>query len=416
MASRILHKRDGDESSNASLSSGAIAGIACGTVALFVVAAILFFLYWRRDRRFDRQDNFYQARYGLDHTFQPTTGMMPNSVSYTMDYKMDSQQKDHDGSSYTYSPDKPTYPFSPLSVSDGGGASSAMPTHPAYIPRAFVRGVLSSNHSRTTSTSTHNHHPHQILPSNTISSSPNFSHKINNNNNSPPNDMLVQAYLDTASGERVPSAVLLAAASPPSNSQPLFPPPTKPRPAATTFLIPTQITPSQIIPLQPSPGYSSTSSSSLSQPQPRRKPRQYTPPRLNLVSSVSSTSHTAIPLKGKENSTISGPLAFPQHYCLPTSKTKKKERRRTLFAEDDDELSECDEDEDEEIISDRDEQVSEDDDYDERANRRRQLQEEKERAAQKMLEKEKAGRRQLGMNNNTRRYDEVEIGRDSDIW
>ncbi|KAK3994727.1 hypothetical protein QBC44DRAFT_321893 [Cladorrhinum sp. PSN332] len=448
MESHILHTRDG-ESSGASLSPGAIAGIACGAGGLFLAAALLFFIYWRRDRQFDRAENFYQTRHGLENTFQPAPGMAPNAVSYTMDYKMDSQQKEYDGSSYTYSPDKPTYPFSPLSVSDGGvGASSAMPTHPAYIPRAFVRGVSSSNHSRTTSASTH----HQHLTNNTISSSPHFPNN-NNNTNLNPNDMVVQAYLDAASGERVPSAVLLAASSsPPSGSSPSFThqdklptstdsslatglPIQKPRPAAT---LPTQIIPSQITPLpsQTSPGYySSTTSTSSSannsnnNSNPARKPRQYIPPRLNLVGGP-ATSHTAIPLKGKENSTISGPLAFPEHYRRPSRKTttpSKKERRRTLFAEDDDELSETDHDDhdgdrdddryddDQQIISD-----SEDDEYyNDRANKRRQQQEEREREKNKQKAASGGGvaqpRRQLGMNNN-RNYAEIEIGRGSEIW
>ncbi|KAK4457139.1 hypothetical protein QBC42DRAFT_189309, partial [Cladorrhinum samala] len=205
----ILHQRDGDDTSKSSLSPGAIAGIACGSAALFLIAGVLFFIYWRRDRKFDGAENFYQRRLE-GHSVQPGGDMMPNLVSYTMDHKMDSpRHKELDGgSSYTYSPDKPAYPFSPLSVSEGG-ASSAMPTHPAYIPRAFVRGVSSSNHSRTTSASTHQHLTTTMSSSPPFSSSTNTNHKNNSNNSHiSPDDMLVQAYLSTASGEPFPSALL----------------------------------------------------------------------------------------------------------------------------------------------------------------------------------------------------------------
>ncbi|KAK4163623.1 hypothetical protein QBC43DRAFT_319443 [Cladorrhinum sp. PSN259] len=439
MPSHILHRRDGESSSK--LSPGAIAGIACGAGALFLAAGLLFFIYWRRDRQFDREEDYYQTRHGLDDRVRrPSAGMMPNAVSYTMDYKMDSHQKEYDGSSYTYSPDKPTYPFSPLSVSDGGaGASSAMPTHPAYIPRAFVRGAPSSNHSRTNSASTHQH-----LANTISSSSPPLHGSVSNNQAENPNDMLVQAYLDTASGERVASAVLLAASSPPSHSSP-FPPQQGTLPGISTgpSLVPLQkprpaafnLQPAQAIPLpaqkqqpQSSPGYSSSSSnqnnSNTITTTSGRKPRKYVPPRLNL-SGGPATSHAAKPIKGKENATISGPLAFPEHYRGPHHhrhhhrKTTKNERRRTLFAEDDDEFSESDDgdddngvpyDDDQQIISD-----SEDDSYyDERANKRRQQQEEREKAAAAAAaaKKEQSQTQKRG----NRHYAEVEIGRGSDIW
>ncbi|KAK4190680.1 hypothetical protein QBC35DRAFT_377264 [Podospora australis] len=214
-----LVSRDSEPNSN--LAPGAIAGIACGAGALFLGAAGLFILYWRRQRQFDREDNFYRS----STEENPHASAMAPAVSYTMDYKMSPQQhhREDAGSSYTYSPEKPTYGFSPLGTTETVGA--AMPTHPAYIPRALVRGDLppSSTHTRSAS----------LASGGTQKQSPPLANRRQDN----------------------------------------------------TF---------------------SFSGS---------KPRQYLPPRLNLSGTGSK------PLQGKQNTTISGPLAFPEHYQPPPHRT-----------------------------------------------------------------------------------------------
>ncbi|KAL2160580.1 hypothetical protein VTH06DRAFT_1268 [Thermothelomyces fergusii] len=172
-----LLPRDG-EASSAPLTAGAIAGIACGAGALLLGAASLFIIYFRRQRRYARED-FSDSDSFDDAT--PRSPMTP-AVAYTMDYKMDDPQH-HGGSSYACSPDEEaSYAFSQQSLSD---VASAMPTHPAYIPRALVRGSASPS-SRSVATT---------------SPPPSVSHssKIQ------PDDATVGAYLAaTAQGE--PSA------------------------------------------------------------------------------------------------------------------------------------------------------------------------------------------------------------------
>ncbi|KAK3326471.1 hypothetical protein B0H66DRAFT_161344 [Apodospora peruviana] len=112
------------------LSTGAIAGIAGGAGALFLGSIILFIVYWRRQKRYNREDNYY---YQNDE--ESTFGTVAPPI-YTLDYKgVDTPAT----SSYTTSPQTTTTTqsseFAPLTE-----MASAMPAHPAYIPRALVRG------------------------------------------------------------------------------------------------------------------------------------------------------------------------------------------------------------------------------------------------------------------------------------
>ncbi|KAK4156299.1 hypothetical protein C8A00DRAFT_30792 [Chaetomidium leptoderma] len=312
MAGPHVLQRDSESGANGNLSTGAIAGIACGAAALFLGAAGLFLVYWRRQRQFDREDN--SDGESFDERRPP--GAMAPAVTYTMDYKMDeAQHREGDqgcSSSYTYSPEKPPYPFSPLSAPD---TASAMPTHPAYIPRALVRGSSTpSNRSTTT---------------NSPFPSPPFPSSSTSHPKTQPDDAVIQAYLKAA-----------AAAQPQDNNNPYRESdssssfsgglPIQPRPPRTRQS-PTQI-PALVIPPFNSPPLSAsstdgttttttttTTTASQQPPQPgggggsgssssqARKPRAYLPPRLQGNK----------PLSGKENTTISGPLAFPMHYQAP---------------------------------------------------------------------------------------------------
>ncbi|KAK4645581.1 hypothetical protein QC761_202800 [Podospora bellae-mahoneyi] len=236
------HIRQRDAEPSTSLTPGAIAGIACGSGAIFIGAAGLFILYWRRNRQYDREDDLYRTD-SEENVFR--AGAIP-AVSYTLDYKIHSpqqqqqqQQQQHQhhkaSSSYSYSPEKAAYPFSPLSTNSSSGPGSAMPTHPAYIPRAMVRGIPVSS---------------------------NFSPQP----------------------------------TPPSN-----PPQQEPLPHFTFPQEPENPTPRS---QRPSPLNLNTTSPSL--PSTRKQA-----PKLLLSTSNSN------PLPGKQNATISGPLAFPSHYQPP---------------------------------------------------------------------------------------------------
>jgi len=122
-----LVRRDDSASSSNTLGTGAIAGIAVGAGVLLLSAAGLFILYWRRQKQLDRAEAaFYSNQSMAEDTMFPTG--MPKA--YTMDYKLDQEDG---GSSHVYTPEDKVSPADLL--------ATAMPTHPAYIPRALVRGT-----------------------------------------------------------------------------------------------------------------------------------------------------------------------------------------------------------------------------------------------------------------------------------
>lgn len=311
--SQILLPRDADSGSNSTLTTGAIAGIACGAGALFLGAAGLFIVYWRRQRQYDREDEEYEDAF--DERGPP--GAMAPAVTYTLDYKMDDpqhQEGDH-ASSYTYSPEKPSYPFSPLSAVE---TASAMPTHPAYIPRALVRGAQTPS-NRSTATTSPPPFPTPPFPS---------AGHSRTHFKTQPDDTMIQAYL-AAAGDNNNNSNSPAPGPPRTDSNASLPSlPFHPHHSRTRSSQSTQPQQQQSPPIFTSPpnsassitdgGGNHSSSSSAFPPHPHpnhpspRKPRSYLPPRLNL----SSQAH-AKPLSGRENTTISGPLAFPQHYQGP---------------------------------------------------------------------------------------------------
>lgn len=321
MASHGPHvlPRESESGASTNLTTGAIAGIACGAGALFMGAAGLFLIYWRRQRQFDREDNYYQD--SIDERAPP--GAMAPAVTYTMDYKMDDPQH-HEGdqaSSYVYSPEKPSYPFSPLSTSD---TASAMPTHPAYIPRALVRGSSTPSNRSITTTSP------PPFPS------PPFPYSSSSQPKTQPDDTMIQAYLAAAAAAQNQDTTTTTTTNnaPVDSDSSLSGLPISAA-AAQNRQSPTQI-PALVIPSFTSPPHSASSTtdtntlSSTQQQQqqqqqhqpPARKPRAYLPPRLNLPPGPAGPSARAAgagdkPLVGKENTTISGPLAFPQHYQPP---------------------------------------------------------------------------------------------------
>ncbi|KAK4147081.1 uncharacterized protein C8A04DRAFT_24874 [Dichotomopilus funicola] len=344
-----------DSSEGAStLTTGAIAGIACGAGALFLGAAGLFIIYWRRQRRYDREDDS-----DCDSFDGERRGDMVPAVTYTMDYKMDGPQPEGAGdhaSSYAYSPEKV---LSPMSTSD---TASAMPTHPAYIPRVLVRGssTPSNRSARTTSPPPF---PTPPFPSGDLYPK------------TQPDDTIIQAYLAAAQAGTPPPHVrqqlqlhqqqqqqhyrsesessssglpIQHPAQFPPISAASTPPPLPPQPHSASSTDASQH------PLHPDHQTRATSGPQLpsfpypypqhllqqQEPiaagppsQPNRKPRAYPPPPLNLADPSSTTTSTGPigptrsksekPLHGKLGTTISGPLAFPHLVpgTLPTTNT-----------------------------------------------------------------------------------------------
>lgn len=192
-----LTPRDGNSvpsdpaSSTARLDTGAIAGIACAAGALFLGGIGLFVVYWHRQKQFDREEMI--SHQPVEEN--PFTGQTP--PVYTLDYKMNRDSSITGGSvsSYMHSPD----PVRPDSFSPLGGMVSAMPTHPAYIPRAFVRGSTPA--------------PLEPTPEEeTLTSAPSPPRPVYQSK-SQPDDLIIQAYLRTTDGERVPSEIIRFASS-----------------------------------------------------------------------------------------------------------------------------------------------------------------------------------------------------------
>ncbi|KAK4113814.1 hypothetical protein N656DRAFT_797027 [Canariomyces notabilis] len=314
-------QRDIDSSAHPGLTTGAIAGISCGAGALFLCAAALFIVYWRRQRRYNRADNFYQSRFD---DFGPSGSMGP-SVTYTTDYKLDQQQNEGEARHYTYSPEKQAHPFC---LPSAHGSSSAMPTHPAYIPRALIRGAPPLQSSR--SGLSHTPSPPQY-PSPGMASS-----------KSQPDDAVIQAYLN-ATVTKPPAAspaqgkadvgrgddkdAILPAEAHESDSPSLasgLPVQVKPQRGRQA---PQAQVPAIVIPpahTSPPPlsatsantvATGTTFTTTIASGSTRSSPRQYIPPRLHfLPSSLFSRSDGGSGSGGGTSTrpVISGPLALPQ--------------------------------------------------------------------------------------------------------
>lgn len=435
-----LFSRDSG-SSDGKLSTGAIAGIAGGAGALFLGAAGLFILYWRRQRQWDREEDY--SRDSFDE-MRPSGAMVP-ALTYTMDYKMSHQHHEGDqGSSYTYSPEKAAYSFSPPGAIESG---SAMPTHPAYIPRALVRGSSTAPSYLSTSTMTNSNTPRRLPSPPPPASTRNQL-----------DDAVIQAYLEAAQTK--------------ASSTPNYPlsPDDYPRDSDSSLpsglpiqthhhhhhhhQAPTQIPAAIMVPVPafPSPSSGTVSSSSTSGGpvlQPLKKPRACPPPRLNLsgdgghTSSTTTTTTTTttgtatgyqttaqqppamtmytksnIPLAGREGTTISGPLAFPQYaqHSPPlnhpsssgkTNKGKSKSKWKRLSFH-----GGSGQTDDDGAYGDGEEAAAGQSQSERRGGQGSSSGDGK----GKDKDKKKHGRKRSDRNSGNRYYAEIEVGRGSDIW
>lgn len=137
------------------LSAGAITGIAVGAAVLLLVGVALLLLYYCRQRRYNKEDRARRASYAsyLGYPAYPVypgenTDIPLQGPSYTLDYKSPTQ--DHEvvdgGSETSYDrasgapPQRqPSVHSRQLSREELQKSPSAMPIHPAYVPRAMMR-------------------------------------------------------------------------------------------------------------------------------------------------------------------------------------------------------------------------------------------------------------------------------------
>jgi hypothetical protein len=176
----------GSSTASSGLDTGAIAGIACAAGALFLGGIGLFLVYWRRQKHFGNEQDF------IEQPIEENPLRRSHPV-YTLDYKQHQDSIAEESSpSYTYNAESESFtPLgAPLSV-------SAMPTHPAYIPRALVRGTTPIPFATTPEDST----PRSQL---TMSPPPPRPQRTK----SRPDDLVMQAYLRHADGERVTSEII----------------------------------------------------------------------------------------------------------------------------------------------------------------------------------------------------------------
>ncbi|KAK1756892.1 hypothetical protein QBC47DRAFT_172172 [Echria macrotheca] len=189
----VLLRRD-----DSKLDTGAIAGIACAAGALFLGGIGLFIIYYRRQRQYARQHGGGRLRSPLEENHGLAAYSPP---IYTHDYKMshtlESATLGGSGSSaQTFSPEfhKEGVFFSPGEPT----SVSAMPTHPAYIPRALVRQTPPSSQTIPLEEET---------PRPQIALQPAPKKPRTKGTKSRPDDLVMQAFLRVADGERVPSEV-----------------------------------------------------------------------------------------------------------------------------------------------------------------------------------------------------------------
>ncbi|KAK0754961.1 hypothetical protein B0T18DRAFT_425259 [Schizothecium vesticola] len=236
------------------LDTGVIIGIACGIGALFLGSFVLFFIYWRRTRQCELEDTFEP------HDLEENPFAASSPPAFTLDYKQSDEK--HATASYPVSPSllrTDTRRLSPV-----GGLVSAMPIHPAYIPRTVIRGSTPQL-SRTLTPTTEE--PENLTPRSQTALLPAAPPPARARSKSRPADAVVQAYLYAAEGERVPSSLFRHATAASSRDSSPVPPRSNSSQSTTTRALPLRTT-------------------SLARPQLQitttrtRPPRS--PPRLNL--------------------------------------------------------------------------------------------------------------------------------------
>jgi hypothetical protein len=156
----IRNKPEG--AGSATLTTGAIVGIAVGAGLLLLGGVVLFVVYWRRQKKFDKEEQLNSFRsYGAspDPFLPPAGGKMSASLrSYSGQGHYKDGQHISTGEYYDKMEEeiragRLQYNYDPRAASRG--PNSALPAHQAYIPQAMFRGPLNAH----AVTNTHNPAP-----------------------------------------------------------------------------------------------------------------------------------------------------------------------------------------------------------------------------------------------------------------
>ncbi|KAH6652127.1 hypothetical protein BKA67DRAFT_660896 [Truncatella angustata] len=139
-----------DNSSTTGMTTGAIVGIAVGAALLFLGGTALFWIYYRKQKIFYESDYIsnYDPRGGCSSVTPPLDGAYtafdskPGSVMSQYELRAQAAYTNHSDEYDELEKDvatrQPNYHFDPNQIMRG--PNSALPVHPAYVPRAMSRG------------------------------------------------------------------------------------------------------------------------------------------------------------------------------------------------------------------------------------------------------------------------------------
>ena len=253
------------------LAVGTIVGIAIAAALLVLVGATLFLVYWRRQRRFDREDEI--RRGGRDDMYRPYTGASSITTAGNRGPYLSEDPKDALFASQVvvnngmYSKPGTTFQcHQQPGVYDGPpgytASDSAIPAHPAYIPRALMRKKSTATVSTTTQVP-----PNPVYTPSTIGGQPPTPPTAPDASSSSTHSPDPRTRFHPAQVSLPPSHE-----ASPMPSPPLLTPPEPPLPLANMPL--------------------------------RQQRKRYSPPRLG----------GGTPIPGREDMAITGPLAFPEQH------------------------------------------------------------------------------------------------------
>lgn len=163
------------------LSTGAIIGIIIGAAGLLIIAMMLFYLYWQKQQKYDREDaamtadpsvfygkgpgshmssltsgnsngngNGFAPAYTADHKTPPPSYAPPGSQGLELGYVNNAEYYDRmEGKSRGWPRPAPAGVVHSTEVNSASRVDvSALPTHPAYIARGHSHARLGSRASR----------------------------------------------------------------------------------------------------------------------------------------------------------------------------------------------------------------------------------------------------------------------------
>ncbi|ROW02622.1 hypothetical protein VSDG_01620 [Cytospora chrysosperma] len=304
------------------LSTGAIIGIIIGAAGLLIIAMMLFYLYWQKQQKYDREDaamtadpsvfygkgpgshmssltsgnsnsnsngNGFAPAYIADHKTPPPSYAPPGSQGLELGYVNNAEYYDRmEGKSRGWPRPAPGGVVHSTEVNSASRVDvSALPTHPAYIARGHAHARLGSRASRNSVAS--------------VRSEPRYNK---------PDDFTVQMYMSSLEDARDPPR---PAPAPAPQSQPQ-PAPQDPRPDGISRAVGiSRETSLRNIRVELAGLSEASSSSSSSSSAPRRQPSVSDPtgPRQGGRATPTPQAGRTTPFPGQGGRSTPAPLQQP---------------------------------------------------------------------------------------------------------